>query len=87
MNDTVFDPSKNAARANRQAGSAIQMDENQALDLMNSREAADYLRISLSTLNRMESRGIIRPLRTPGGHRRYTLAMLNRCLETLEEDR
>ena len=50
------------------------------LTLLTAREAAEYLRVSLSTLNRMEKRGLLHPLRTPGGHRRYTLEMLNECL-------
>ena len=50
------------------------------LSLLTAREAADYLRVSISTLNRMERRGLLIPLRTPGGHRRYTLDMLNDCL-------
>ncbi|HEX2978690.1 MAG TPA: helix-turn-helix domain-containing protein [Anaerolineaceae bacterium] len=54
--------------------------DNEALVLLNAREAAEYLRVSLSTLNRMERRGQLCSLRTPGGHRRYTLAMLNNCL-------
>lgn len=52
----------------------------QKLTLFTAHEAADYLRVSLSTLNRIERRGLIQPLRTPGGHRRYTLEMLNECL-------
>ena len=56
--------------------------ENSArLNLMTAREAADYLRVSLSTLRRMEQSGVLAPLRTPGGHRRYTLSMLNECLQ------
>lgn len=51
-----------------------------ALQLLNAQEAARYLRISLSTLNRLEGRGELKPLRTPGGHRRYTIAMLNALL-------
>jgi excisionase family DNA binding protein len=50
------------------------------LTLLTAHEAAKYLRVSLSTLNRIERRGLLSPLRTPGGHRRYTLAMLNECL-------
>lgn len=50
------------------------------LSLMTAREAASYLRVSLSTLHRMELRGALIPLRTPGGHKRYTLDMLNECL-------
>lgn len=48
--------------------------------LLTAREAAEYLRVSLSTLRRMERRGTLRPLRTPGGHRRYTVEMLNESL-------
>jgi putative resolvase len=51
------------------------------LILLTAREAADYLRVSLSTLNRLERRGLLLPLRMPGGHRRYTLEMLNDCLK------
>ena len=49
--------------------------------LFNAKEAANYLHISLSTLHRMESHGVLIALRTPGGHRRYTLEMLNSCLK------
>ncbi len=52
------------------------------LSLLTAREAANYLRVSISTLNRMERRGAVIPLRTPGGHRRYTVDMLNECLST-----
>jgi excisionase family DNA binding protein len=48
--------------------------------LLTAREAAAYLRVSLSTLYRMELSGKLTPLRTPGGHRRYTIEMLNACL-------
>ena len=50
------------------------------LKLLTAREAARYLRVSLSTLNRIERRGLLNPLRIPGGHRRYTVDMLNECL-------
>lgn len=49
--------------------------------LMKAREAADYLCVSLFTLNKIERQGMINPFRTPGGHRRYSLRMLNRYLE------
>ena len=55
-------------------------DNQKRLTLLTAREAANYLRVSISTLNRMERRGLLVPLRTPGGHRRYTLEMLNKCL-------
>jgi excisionase family DNA binding protein len=49
--------------------------------ILTAREAADYLRISLFTLNRIERDGLLLPFRTPGGHRRYSLEMLNEYLE------
>jgi excisionase family DNA binding protein len=49
--------------------------------LMTAKEAAAYLRISLFTLRKIEQQGLIVPYRTPGGHRRYSVAMLNEYLE------
>jgi excisionase family DNA binding protein len=49
--------------------------------ILTAREAAEYLRVSLYTLRRMESDGSLVPFRTPGGHRRYSLSMLNEYLE------
>jgi excisionase family DNA binding protein len=49
--------------------------------LLTAREAARYLRVSLFTLNKIERQGRIVPFRTPGGHRRYNLAMLNEYLQ------
>jgi excisionase family DNA binding protein len=49
--------------------------------LLNSRQAARYLGISLNTLYRMEKGGLLRPFRTPGGHRRYPVEMLDTYLE------
>lgn len=54
--------------------------EQEPLKLLTAREAASYLRVSLSTLYRMEQVGQLTPLRTPGGHRRYTVPILNACL-------
>jgi excisionase family DNA binding protein len=53
--------------------------------ILNSREAADYLGISLNTLYRIEKRGGLHPFRTPGGHRRYDLKMLDDYLESSRE--
>lgn len=50
---------------------------NNPLAFITAREAAHYLRISISTLNRMERKGMITSYRTIGRHRRYTLEMLN----------
>jgi len=49
--------------------------------LFTAREAADYLGISVATLNRMGKEEQLVPFRTPGGHRRYSLTMLNEYLE------
>jgi excisionase family DNA binding protein len=48
-------------------------------------EAAKYLGISLPTLKKIEREGKLVPFRTPGGHRRYTLEMLNEYLESAQE--
>lgn len=56
------------------------IEDNNRLTLLTAREAAEYLRVSLSTLHRMEQQGYLQPLRTPGGHRRYSLKSLNDCL-------
>jgi excisionase family DNA binding protein len=50
------------------------------VSLMTAREAAKYLRVSQFTLGRIERKGGLIPYRTPGGHRRYSLRMLNRYL-------
>ena len=55
------------------------MDEGRKL--LTAKEAAEYLRISLFTLRKIEQQGLILPYRTPGGHRRYSLEMLNEYLE------
>jgi excisionase family DNA binding protein len=48
---------------------------------MTSKEAAAYLRVSTFTLRKIEAMGMLVPYRTPGGHRRYSLDMLNEYLE------
>jgi excisionase family DNA binding protein len=52
------------------------------MNLMTAKEAAQYLRISLFTLSKMEREGGLVPYRTPGGHRRYSLRMLNEYLNS-----
>lgn len=49
--------------------------------LLTAKEAAEYLRISLFTLRKIEQQDLILPYRTPGGHRRYSIEMLNAYLE------
>jgi len=53
-----------------------------AMQVMTAKEAAHYLRVSLFTLRKIEQQGLIVPYRTPGGHRRYSLDMLNQYLES-----
>jgi excisionase family DNA binding protein len=48
--------------------------------LMTAREAAKYLRVSQFTLAKIERAGALVPYRTPGGHRRYSVRMLNKYL-------
>jgi excisionase family DNA binding protein len=48
---------------------------------MTAKEAAAYLRVSLFTLRKIEQQGSLVPYRTPGGHRRYSIDMLNKYLE------
>jgi hypothetical protein len=55
------------------------MTENR-LSLMTAKEAVRYLRVSMFTLSKIESQGGLVPYRTPGGHRRYSLRMLNEYL-------
>jgi len=49
--------------------------------LLTAKEAAQYLRVSLLTLSKIEKEGNLIPYRTPGGHRRYSVEMLNDYLE------
>ena len=50
------------------------------MDVMTAKEAARYLRVSMFTLSKIESQGGLVPYSTPGGHRRYSLKILNRYL-------
>jgi excisionase family DNA binding protein len=49
--------------------------------VLTAKEAASYLRVSLFTLRKIEQQSLIVPYRTPGGHRRYSVDMLNEYLE------
>lgn len=48
-------------------------------------EAAKYLGISLPTLKKIEREEKLVPFRTPGGHRRYSLEMLDEYLASTRE--
>jgi excisionase family DNA binding protein len=56
------------------------VDGQKKVSLMNAREAAKYLRVSQFTLDKIERVGGLTPYRTPGGHRRYSVRMLNQYL-------
>lgn len=60
---------------------AKMVSEEERLTLLNAREAAVYLHISLYTLGRIEAEGALVPFRTPGGHRHYSKRMLDEYLE------
>ncbi len=65
------------------------MAEEEVLDeemtILTAQEAAEYLRVSLYTLGKMEKEGGLMPFRTPGGHRRYSIRMLDEYLEKSRE--
>lgn len=54
---------------------------------MTAREACKYLRVSMFTLSKIELEGGLVPYRTPGGHRRYSLRMLNDYLNKSRDGR
>ena len=49
---------------------------------MTARQAAEYLGVSLVTLSKMEMGGELVPFRTPGGHRRYSLRILEEYVQS-----
>jgi len=55
------------------------------MTILTAKEAAEYLRVSLYTLRKMEIEGGLMPFHTPGGHRRYSLRMLDEYLEKSRE--
>jgi len=50
---------------------------------LTARQAAEYLGVSLVTLGKMEKEGELVPFRTPGGHRRYSLEVLEEYVESI----
>ena len=48
--------------------------------LYTSKQAAEFLNVAVSTIIRWDNEGKIHPLRTPGGHRRFTEEELQRVL-------
>lgn len=54
--------------------------------LLTAKEAAEYLGISVGSLNRRQKKGYLIPLRTLGGHRRYTREMLDEYINRVQEE-
>lgn len=46
-------------------------------ELLNIAQAAEYLSVSIDTLRLWDKSGKLKPLKTPGGHRRYDKSTLN----------
>ena len=46
-----------------------------------TKEAADYLGVTPSTIYRLEKRGLLHPTKTPGGQRRFSQESLEECLK------
>lgn len=57
-------------------------DPEEQLELIPLSKAAKILGVSPTTLYRYEKKGLLKPHRTPGGHRRYNLGQLKRFLYT-----
>lgn len=53
-----------------------------ASDLLSTQKAADYLGISISTIYRMEEQGILHPIKTVGGQRRFSVQELDKYKES-----
>lgn len=49
--------------------------------LLTASETAKYLQVSRFTLNKIVAEGDLLPFRTPGGHRRFSLEMLDEYLQ------
>ena len=49
-------------------------------NLLNIKEAMDYLNVSKITLQRWDNSGRLKAIRTSGGHRRYKLSDLEKFI-------
>lgn len=52
-----------------------------AKELLNTKDTANYLGVSVSTIYRMEEQGILVPSKTPGGQRRFNIKKLDEYIE------
>lgn len=60
------------------------MASKELIPLLTADEAARFLHVSAFTLRKIEREGHLVPFRTPGGHRRYSIEMLGRYLESTQ---
>ncbi|MGI6708700.1 MAG: helix-turn-helix domain-containing protein [Dethiobacteria bacterium] len=56
------------------------MTTNKVANFVNTSSAAEFLGISVSTLYRMVEKGILNPIKTPGGQRRFDITELEQYL-------
>lgn len=56
-----------------------------ATNLLSTKKAAEYLGISISTIYRMEEQGVLHPIKTVGGQRRFSIAELDSYKEASKE--
>lgn len=54
-------------------------------ELLSTKKAADYIGVSVSTLYRMVENGILKPSKTPGGQRRFSLEALDIFLKNSKD--
>ena len=54
-----------------------------AKELLNTKDTANYLGVSVSTIYRMEEQGILVPSKTPGGQRRFNIKKLDEYIEKI----
>lgn len=55
-------------------------------EMLNIKQAAKYLNVSIDTLRLWDNGGKLKALKTPGGHRRYTKEMLNKFVGIIETE-
>lgn len=54
-------------------------------ELLTTKQAANHIGVSISTLYRMINKGILVPNKTPGGQRRFSIEMLDAFLESSKQ--
>ena len=62
------------------AVASIFLTKQESGEMLNTKQAAMFLGVSTKTIYRMEEKGLIHPIRTPGGQRRFTKFALQQYL-------